>query len=284
MIRKNVLKAFALGLCMSTVFATTVNIGTAYGQLGGEISANEGVNGREEKMLFDKQKELDQYLFVDYAEKIESMGFEVIHTGVGHSYVEVGITPYSDKNAEYLYGIIGDELVKIVDTEAVALYTTSGVGQDAVEPVAYDNVASPIMDMGNDTLTSDGIADDTLIKEKEKLVAEMEEEEQLSIQIESIEENDSVEDVAPDMIKETDLTLDLPVEDKGDAITEEDTDGRLVSTEDDLVQVTSAEDTEYEDKGAPTATIIAFAAGGIIIIGGAATFISARKKAGKNKR
>ena len=49
---------------------------------------------------------------------------------------------------------------------------------------------------------------------------------------------------------------------------------------DDMVKVTIADDIETEDKGLPTASVIAIVAGGIAIIGGTA-YAAAKKKAVK---
>lgn len=42
MTKKKLLKTFALGLCMSSLFAGTMNMGTAYAQSGGGVSPSFG--------------------------------------------------------------------------------------------------------------------------------------------------------------------------------------------------------------------------------------------------
>lgn len=279
MIKKKLFKTFALSLCMSALLATTINVGTAYAGSGAGISSsNEGSISPQDSVLFEKQRELDQYLFIDNAEKIESMGFEVIYTGVTDRHVEVGIIPYSDESAAYLYDIFGDELVKVVDTEAVVLYDIPGSEENVVEPVANNNVSSPIMD--NDIPVSDSSADEALIKEREELVLDEEEQEKGS-QIEPTEENEQVDTVAPDLIWQTDIDVDLHNADDGEAINQDASDIGLVSVEDVTFTVTSAKDTINDDKGVPKACIIALVSGGIIIIGGA-TIFSRKKKLEKN--
>lgn len=287
LIKKNLLRTLGLGLCMSALMAGTANVRIAYARSGGgSSSAFEGTISPEDRLLFEKQKEIDQYLFVDYAKEIEKMGFKVIYTGVSDSYVEVGITPYSDKNVDYLHGIVGNELVKIVDTEEAVIYTVTDDGQNIEEPVSPDNVASPIMDMGDDTPVSDSSIDEAIIKEREQSKTKVDKEdegEKLSIQIESIGESELEEDMAPDLIWQTDGVI-APHEENELVLSDEATDINLVSAEDDMARMVSVEDTSNEDKAVPTASIIALIAGGIIIIGGTTFVLISKKKVAKNNK
>jgi hypothetical protein len=281
MIKRNLLKTFALGLCMSAIFAGSMNVGTAYAQSGGGSSSAFGATtSSEDSRLFEKQKEMDQYLFVDNAEELEAMGLKVIYTGVADNYVEVGITPYNEEYAAFLYDQFGKELVKVVDTEKVFLYDAPEEPADDM-PVAPDNVESPIMDMG-DTPVSDGVVDDeALIKEREQLMAD--EEEKLSIQIESIDGDEASEDMNPEVIWQTGLVVDLPEADLAQENSEDSIDAddiRLVSAEDDMAAITTAGDVENENKGLPTVSIVAIVAAGILIIAGTA-YTSVKKRAVK---
>lgn len=73
--------------------------------------------------IFQKQREIDKYLFEDHAEAILKKGFSVTHTGPFDGYVEIGITPYSEENAKYLYDIFGKEQIKVVEGQQA--YTLS---------------------------------------------------------------------------------------------------------------------------------------------------------------
>lgn len=278
MIRKNLLKTFTLGLCMSALFAGSMNVGTAYAQsAGGASQGYEGSISAEEGILFEKQGEIDQYLFVDHIKEIEKMGFKVIYTGVAYNHVEIGITPFNDEYAAFLYDKFGDELVKVVDIEEAVLYDVTVDAPDAI-PVDPDNVASPIMDMG-DTPVSDSDSDgEALINEKEQLIAD--EEELLTIQIESIGEGEPSDAMDPELIRQTGIVEDIPEGDLAEENLTDDSDIRLVSAEDDMVTITSAGDIENEEKGLPTVSIIAIVAGGVLIIGGTA-YASAKKRAVK---
>ena len=281
LIKKNIIRKFALGLCMSALLIGTTNAGMAFAQSGqGSSSSFLGTASSEDSSLYEKQREMDQYLFVDHVDEIEKMGFKVIYTGVAEKQVEVGITPYNEEFAAYIYDKFGMELVKVVDTEEVVLYEVSAEEAPDAIPIEPDgNSASPTtpMDMGEDTSVSDGSTDEALIKEREQLMAD--EEEKLTIQIESIDNEEPKELMDPEVIWQTGIAEDLPVEDNAEEASGDDSNKRLEDV-DDMVKVTIADDIETEDKGLPTASVIAIVAGGIAIIGGTA-YAAAKKKAVK---
>lgn len=73
-----------------------------------------------------KQLEIDRYVFADHVKEIADKGITVTNTGVVGDYVEVGITPYTEANANYLYDLFGKDLVKVVEgQQAVTLDTTA---------------------------------------------------------------------------------------------------------------------------------------------------------------
>lgn len=130
----------------------------------------------EKAALYDMQKKLDQYLFVDKVNEIEEMGFEVVYTGVSaDEYIEVGITPYSEENAEFIYREFGKEEVKVVAADEVVLYAPDELIRENL-PMDSGNAWSPVMDIGDDTAVSDtdynDYADNKLISEREKLASE----------------------------------------------------------------------------------------------------------------
>lgn len=280
MYKKNLFKKVALGLSMAALLIGTTNIGVAYAESGGGTSpAFQGaVSSQDDSRLYEKQREIDQYLFVDHVKEIENMDFNIIYTGVAESYVEIGITPYNDEHAAYLYDRFGTELVKVVDTDEVILYNAPDASEDDM-PQDSDAIATselPIMDMG-DIAVSDG-GEDEVIKERELSLAE--EEERLTIQIESIGNSESTDNMDPELIWQTGIVEDAPNADIAEEASDGASDIKLVAAEDDMVTVTSVGDVENEDKGLPTASIIAIVAGGALIIGGT-LYTSAKKKAVK---
>lgn len=86
--------------------------------------------------ILNKQKEIDQYLFGDYMKDIEEKGFTVSHTVPTEEYVEIGITPYTEENAQYLYSIFGKEQVKVVEGELAELYDSNAADSTVLETQA----------------------------------------------------------------------------------------------------------------------------------------------------
>ncbi|MCC5911360.1 MAG: hypothetical protein JJT76_13065 [Clostridiaceae bacterium] len=86
--------------------------------------------------ILQRQREIDKYLFEDHTEEMNEKDFRVTHTGPYNDYVEVGITPYSEKNANYLYELLGEDKVKVVEGYQAELLNTalatSGIEADMV--------------------------------------------------------------------------------------------------------------------------------------------------------
>jgi hypothetical protein len=57
----------------------------------------------------DKQKEVDQIIFEQHNGDLPEQGFTVTHTAPVNNKVEVGITPYTEASAAYLYDILGED-------------------------------------------------------------------------------------------------------------------------------------------------------------------------------
>jgi hypothetical protein len=89
--------------------------------------------------LLKKQSEIDIYLFKEHYEEIREKGIFITHTGPLDSVVEIGITPYSDANAEYLYGIFGKDMVAVVEGQVAQL---TGGAEPALEAEIKRNNAS----------------------------------------------------------------------------------------------------------------------------------------------
>lgn len=90
--------------------------------------------------ILKKQREVDQYVFEQHRDEIAQKGFVVTHTGPQGSYVEIGIEPYSENNAEYLYKLFGKDKVKVVQGQQA--YTlelpAAGNGEAGEVRVAVD--------------------------------------------------------------------------------------------------------------------------------------------------
>ena len=112
MIKNKAIHAMIIGTCifassLSGVYADTTALDTP---LSIQI---EQVNSSDP--LMQKQSEIDRYVFEKSAKDFADKGITVTNTGVTGDYVEVGITPYNDKNADYIYDIFGKDQVKVVE-------------------------------------------------------------------------------------------------------------------------------------------------------------------------
>ena len=124
MIKKNLAKAVMLGLCMATL-----STGSAYAMLA-ETPASGGVASEQSDELSEKQQKIDKILFEDKAKDIEKRGFMVNYTGVVEDTIEIGISPYSEENATFLYDLVGKDKIKVVEMDQSIIYAT-GVAPDA---------------------------------------------------------------------------------------------------------------------------------------------------------
>jgi hypothetical protein len=124
MMKKNLAKAVMLGLCMATL-----STGSAYATLA-ETPVSAEVTSEQSEALSKKQAEIDQLLLKDNAGEIEKLGFMINYTSVVEDYVEIGISPYSDDNANFIYDLVGKDGVKVMEFDESILYAT-GVAPDA---------------------------------------------------------------------------------------------------------------------------------------------------------
>jgi len=65
--------------------------------------------------LLAKQKEIDDFVFGKGSEVLGKLGFKVTHTGPVGDRVEIGILPYKESHAEFLYETFGRDRVSVVE-------------------------------------------------------------------------------------------------------------------------------------------------------------------------
>ncbi len=171
-----IIKAIIFSLCLTLILSIGVLASEAEGRVPySDHKLLEEVGDVEilPYDLYDKiddeilnyQQEIDKYLFGEYAEMIEKQGFRVIHTIPYEDYVEVGITPYSEENARYIYNILGEDKVKVVEGAEVTIlpFNVTGSPEDLDREDAqvsdgnqYDLISEP-----NDTRSN---LDDRIIE------------------------------------------------------------------------------------------------------------------------
>lgn len=248
MIKAKLIKSLMLGLSMSAL--TT---GVAFGQMpASTMPASAGVEQSAElDALYAKQSEIDQYLFVDHAKEIEEKGIFINYTGVVGDQIEIGISPYSEENANYLYKIFGKDTIQVVEFDQSVIYATTVVD----EPAAIDKEDMNTTVSSPDSTVSDAdTPEDKVYKDGD-----------VQIQIESIEE-DSAEDVVEDAILYT----------TGDNSDQEARSVKTVSAAEgtDMNVVKNSED---GNDGISAPMMILAIAGGAALVGGAVV-LSGKKK------
>lgn len=85
-----------------------------------------------EDRLTNKQAEIDEYVAGAGQGELSAQGFTVTHTGVVGDKVEVGITPYNEQHAEFLYEKFGRDIVQVVEGEQAILYGANAAEADVV--------------------------------------------------------------------------------------------------------------------------------------------------------
>ncbi|NLP37236.1 MAG: protease complex subunit PrcB family protein [Firmicutes bacterium] len=71
--------------------------------------------------IYLRHREVDAALFGEYAGALAAQGITVTHTGPFRDYVEIGITPYTEENAGFIYSLLGRELLQVVEGQPAHL-------------------------------------------------------------------------------------------------------------------------------------------------------------------
>lgn len=137
MIKNKAIHAMIIGTCIFASSMTGVYADTTVTDLDAPVTIQiQQVNSGDE--LTARQNEIDQLLFEKHAKDLEEKGITVTHTGAVSDSVEIGIMPNTEKNAEYIYEILGKDKITLVDGEAYMLMATTGLPVDAPQPEAAE--------------------------------------------------------------------------------------------------------------------------------------------------
>lgn len=83
--------------------------------------------------MYNKQSEIDKYLFDEHKDEIAAKGITITHTAAGKDCVEVGITPFTKENADFIYKALGTDQIKVVEgTQAIAYSTGAANGEEGL--------------------------------------------------------------------------------------------------------------------------------------------------------
>lgn len=162
-IKSKVLGALMLGACLTfSIPAATTFAAEGDEQMTIQI---ESVSIPNEK-LTEKQIEIDQYLFKDHAKDIEEKGFKILTTGVIADMVEIGISPYTQENADYLYKLFGSDMVRVVSTEPAELMTvaiTSSGSEGGVDGAATSTAAPDVKAVSTGEIMTTTVVEDVAV-------------------------------------------------------------------------------------------------------------------------
>lgn len=270
------IKTVMLGLCLSTLY-TGVTYASTIDNKAAEVTIKDIAPGTDLSKL---QSDIDQYVFTDHTADIEKQGFQVTQTVVTNGYVEIGITPFSDENANYLYDLFGKDNVKVVKSDEVKVFKTT----EAVAP---------------NTPASSEASDNSLVKRQDEVNKVLFEDKSSDLESKgiSIMHTTPVEDyievgILPYNDENVKYIYSLTGEDKVKVVEGKEpelmatsgiaTDGEMTATEEGNVKTVSVTDTTAGNKEKESENILPIAgvAAVAVIIGGAVV-ISQKKKIAK---
>jgi hypothetical protein len=265
---RKILKAFALGLCLSVLFT-----GTAFARTGGGSLPSSGkAEADETDPLLEKQAEIDRYVFADHTEEIKKAGFEVIYTGVADTFVEIGIHPYNKENANYLYKIFGKDIVKVAESEEAALdtVTTEKDNANTSDTFPADTASS------NKGMENEPDASDTPVASSEEPEREgngqATADQKLEIQVESLPAEEG------DALKAADSAVKEEEEFEGQSATAEDgKEAEVISAPDKSSDLAVVANFSEEAEGISGPVTILLIAGGSVILGGVVLLVKKKK-------
>lgn len=133
MFNKKLFKILSLSLSLSIV-----SMGFAFAETQPAQEPNEQVSIRlmaPNEAMDTKQAEVDKLLYEDNAKVLEEKGISIVYTVAVGDIIEVGITPYTPENADYVSKLIDKENVDISEgIMAVTLEYNPELNDEEVDP------------------------------------------------------------------------------------------------------------------------------------------------------
>ncbi|HHZ03322.1 MAG TPA: hypothetical protein GX396_10390 [Tissierellia bacterium] len=114
--------------------------------------------GEINEEIYEKQLKIDRILFKEYDNKLEEKDIFVTHTAPMDEYVEIGITPYNEENINYIYDLIGEDKIKVVEgIPAVTLEYAEDMPliDPATSDIADTSVSDSIAETDEVSVTAD---------------------------------------------------------------------------------------------------------------------------------
>lgn len=270
MIRSKLMKVLFISACVVT-FTSTSPILASAAEVQGQSAAYEGSQQIDNK-LYEKQQEIDRYVFEDHAKEIEGMGFQVTSTFAAENYVEIGITPYSEANAEYLYKAFGKEQVKVVKGEIAVLLNEDTVTMQAPDSEVSNTNASQAAETGMaDTAVDDSRAADTAVTDGSKDVEDSVTDASQAADTGVIDDTAVLDTPVKSDVESAEMEITI-AEDANNNVTSENSE-----VDPEVLAYTTGEAVTETDSNSWIPVVFACAAGMTVIIGGTAFWIQKRK-------
>jgi len=113
--------------------------------------------------IIEKQREIDTYLFKEHRNEIERMGFTVVYTASTLDGVEIGITPFKQEYADYLYSLFGQDRIRVVEGQQAVPYVPEPIPPD--QAAARDIMVDPDTPVSATAVDLPGVVDDSVALE-----------------------------------------------------------------------------------------------------------------------
>lgn len=121
----------------------------AEGEGTGQFGSSAAVSSSSE--MLEQQRLIDQFLFEEHAQELKEKGIRVTLTSPNSDHVEIGLDPFKEEYAEYLYEQLADYEIKVVEVEQA--YTLGPAVIDSGNEVLSDPdrpVSSPALPVVTD--------------------------------------------------------------------------------------------------------------------------------------
>lgn len=172
---KKYLKILSLSLCI-TLSATGLAFAETNNTMESQITLettdlNQSVSNEsivENKAIYDKQVEIDEVLFKANSSELEKRGIFVTHTFATEEFVEIGISPFSEENEDFIYGLLGKDLIKVVEGDT-AVTLDGSLAADGSQAAPDAQAQAEPYKSETAKLQTTNIAVDSVTEEKDKM-------------------------------------------------------------------------------------------------------------------
>jgi hypothetical protein len=109
--------------------------------------------------ILELQWEIDQYVFISNTEDIANAGFTITHTAPKEDYVEIGILPFNEDNADFLCEIFSEDKIKVVEGVQAVLLKDKDIKIQINNKLVQTDVA-PFIEEGRTLIPLHGVMEE----------------------------------------------------------------------------------------------------------------------------